>query len=367
MEHERVATVLRELAASPAPSSTVDVRRAAAAGRRRLRVRRMLTSGSAVAGVGVVAVALTQVLGTAPAAGPSVPPPGASASSTVAMPAAAPESFDPLVQYAEFGWVPDGSTGTGINAGRDWLLVSADYPGLPTNGDDDPAPAGVYLMLVTAGHSIDIMQFTEFAIDPGQATPGIATDPVNGRPAEWLDMAGYAEVLRWEYAPGAWAAVRVDRNLPGVDSREVARQVAESVQYGVDRPVKLPFVTTGVPAQLPVAELRLNQFPGGWGAQLSYGSQRTSYGDWPLSVLTIASDRETGDDAVLGDPNTTVDGHPARTSDLLDGGSGLQVFNVDGVNVEILTHSAETTALLPDGLVGLFRAMQFFPNPADWR
>jgi hypothetical protein len=366
MEQETAASLLRDLADSPAPPSTVDVRRAAATGRRRLRVRRMVASGSAVVGVAAVAVGLTQVLGTAPAAGPSPQLPGAVAEPS-ALPDVAPEAFDPLVQYAEFGWVPDGSTGGGINTGRDWLLVSADYPGLATSGNDEPAPAGVYLMLVTAGHGIDVMRFTDFAVDPAQAAPGVATDPVNGRPAEWVDVAGPAEVLRWEYAPGAWAAVRVDRNLPGVDAREVARQVAESVRYGVDRPVKLPFATTGVPAQLPAAELRLSRHTDGWSAQVLYGEQRTSYGDWPLSILAVANDRETGDQAVLGDPNTTVDGHPARTSDLQDGGSGLQVFNVDGVYVEILTHSAEATTLLPDGLVGLFRATTFFPDPADWR
>jgi hypothetical protein len=363
MEHETAASLLRDLADSPAPPSTVDVRRAAATGRRRLRVRRMVASGSAILGVAAVVVGLTHVLGsTAPAAGPSLPLPGAEPST-----GATSEEFDPLVQYAEFGWVPDGSTGTGISAGRDWLLVSAYYPGLATSGDDESALAGVYLMLVTAGHGIDVTQYTDFAVDPAQAAAGVATDPVNGRPAEWVDVPGSAEVLRWEYAPGAWAAVRVDRNLPGVDAREVARQVAESVRYGVDRPVKLPFATTGVPAQLPVAEVEVNQYADGWSARVSYGAQRTSYGDWPLDILTLASDRETGDDAVLGDPNTTVDGHPARTSELQDGGSGLQVFNVDGVYVEILTHSAETTGLLPDGLVGLFRATTFFADPADWR
>jgi hypothetical protein len=80
-----------------------------------------------------------------------------------------------------------------------------------------------------------------------------------------------------------------------------------------------------------------------------------------------ASTATTGDGAVIGDPTTTVDGYPARTSGLLDGGSGLQLYNVNGVYLEMSTHSAATTATLPGGLVGLFRGMEIYPNPDDWR
>jgi hypothetical protein len=70
---------------------------------------------------------------------------------------------------------------------------------------------------------------------------------------------------------------------------------------------------------------------------------------------------------VTGDPNTTVDGHPARTSTGLDGGSGLQLYNVNGVCLEMQTHSPQATTQLPSGLVGLFRSMEVYPDPATWR
>jgi len=52
---------------------------------------------------------------------------------------------------------------------------------------------------------------------------------------------------------------------------------------------------------------------------------------------------------------------------LLDGGSGLQLFNVNGIYLELLTHSAATTTQLQGGLVGLFRSLDLNPDPATWR
>ena len=100
---------------------------------------------------------------------------------------------------------------------------------------------------------------------------------------------------------------------------------------------------------------------------MQYGTERTQYGDWPLTILAFTSTAETGDNSVIGNPNTTVDGHPARTSTGLDGGSGLQLFNVNGVYLEMLTHSPQATAQLPGGLVGLFRSMEIYRDPANWR
>jgi hypothetical protein len=60
-----------------------------------------------------------------------------------------------------------------------------------------------------------------------------------------------------------------------------------------------------------------------------------------------------------------VDGHPAPTGTGLDGGSG-PLFNVNGVYLEMATHSPQTAAQLSGGLVGLFRSMQIYPDPANW-
>lgn len=244
MERLSVSTMLHDLADSPAPPSSVDILRATALGRRRLRVRRWLLGGSAATGVVAVVAIVSLLVGATPAVGPGPGPApvgsggtGELASPVPPMPGAAPEQFDPLVQYAALGWQPDGAVGSSINGGRDWLIVGAEYQGLPTNGDE-PAPAGIYLTLVTAGHGIDLFQ-GDVLVDPAAMLPGAPAEPVNGRRAEWLEGFPLA-ILRWEYAPGAWAAVEVAENLPGVDTREVARRVAENVQYGVNTRVNAP-------------------------------------------------------------------------------------------------------------------------------
>src|SRR6185503_2243103 len=97
--------------------------------------------------------------------------------------------------------------------------------------------------------------------------------------------------------------------------------------------------------------------------QLNYGATATrpASGDWPLTVLASASELTATDDTMLGYPNTTMDGHPAQTLSLSDGGEELRVFNVNGVFVVLQTHSAATTASLEGGLKGLFRAMAVHP------
>ncbi len=77
-----------------------------------------------------------------------------------------------------------------------------------------------------------------------------------------------------------------------------------------------------------------------------------------LTILAFTSTAQTGDDSVIGNPSTTVDGHPARTSTGLDGGSGLQSFNVNGVYVELMTHSPAATSQLAADLVGLLGSMK---------
>jgi hypothetical protein len=148
--------------------------------------------------------------------------------------------------------------------------------------------------------------------------------------------------------------------------KDAARRIASDLRFENTR-VVLPFATTAIPPSLPPAYIRVSQHSGGWSVQADYGTERTQYGDWPLTILAIPSTSETGDGSVIGDPNTTVEGHPARTSTGPDGGSGLQLFNVNGVYLEMLTHSPQATAQLPGGLVALFRSMEIYPDPANWR
>ena len=364
MERSTVHTLLHELAESPAPPSTVDIGRAAAAGRRTVRLRRIFTCGSAAlavaAVVGVMSVVISGGGGVAPG-----PAPIGSASQTTAppdrsMPEQAPTAFDPMVRYADLGWMPSGALDVSFAVTTDSLRLDATYP---ASGKDQ---GYLSVIIVTSGHGVNPAATGSYAVPVESMPAGLETTPVNDRPAQWSSELGEALVLRWEYAPGAWAVVVV-RNLE--DMKDVARQVATEVRFGVDTPVRLPFSTTALPASLPPVDVQVHQSTDGefWSAHVQYGQERSSYGDRPLTIYAMKSSAESGDGAVIGDPTTIVDGHLARPMPGVDGGSGLQLFNVNGVYLELTTHTLQATAQLQGGLVGLFRSMEIYPDPATWR
>ena len=368
-----VNTLLRDLADSPAPPTTVDISRAATAGRRRLQVRRLVAASSAA--LVTVAVLLgigTYVGGTTALPTPPVPAESSPSSSPRPMPGAAPAVFDPMVQYAAFGWVPPGAPITETETARDWMRLGLQYgPGpAPEGSTASPAgdPGSVTLIVSTAGHGVDIGQVGAFAVATDAMPAGTPAETVNGRRAERVMAFGYQPALRWEYAPGAWAVVLV-ANQPSLDPMATARRVAADIHFGVDTAVALPFHPSAIPPSLRPVEVRVSRGDGAhWGVQVNYGADKKLLsGDWPLTILAVASTRETGDGAVIGDPTTTVDGYPARNTPMLDGGAGLQLYNVKGVYLELATHSAATTAQVPGGMVGLFRSIDLNPDPATWR
>lgn len=345
MDDSTVTTLLRELAETPAPPSGVDIARAAAAGRR-MRVRRLLSGGSAAAGVVGVAVAIS-LLGSGL---PSTPSPAT-------MPSDAPMQFDPLVQYAAFGWLPDGYVATTVTNRRDLLVLSVDYAALPI--DDWSTTVTVRLQVAAAGDG---------GIAPFLALPETLASyeqtQVNGRAGWWAENRDFT-YLAWEYAPQTWAYIDVWIHVPGVDTREfvrgLARRVAENVRYGADEPLRLPFATTGLPAQWSLSGVEVHRGDGDWSAWATYDDGATGVRE----VLTIGADsgvRDWGGTGV-GEPNTSIDGQPVRLLTDASGSSILSVYPVEGLFVYLST----TDTALPGGLEAVFQATEFFPDPADWR
>ncbi|HXW45179.1 MAG TPA: hypothetical protein VEL03_10350, partial [Streptosporangiaceae bacterium] len=115
-----------------------------------------------------------------------------------AMPASAPETFNVLVPYAAFGWLPAGYSEANISLSDFGLLNSG-----PTEVDRTAvAASGAMVSLAVDARGVCTGKPDSCA--PG--TPSAKAPDVNGRPAWWtLDGHGIA----WEYAPGAWADVRV--------------------------------------------------------------------------------------------------------------------------------------------------------------
>ncbi|WP_319461920.1 hypothetical protein [Micromonospora sp. RTP1Z1] len=51
----------------------------------------------------------------------------------------------------------------------------------------------------------------------------------------------------------------------------------------------------------------------------------------------------------------------------MDGGASLQIFNVQGMYVEMAAHDKATLRQIGGNLDGLFRGATFHPKIADWR
>ncbi len=100
MTDHDMRTLLHDLADVPEPASTVNIAAARRRGKRRLWVQRAAICATAAAAL-ALAVAVPQALFTTTGSpAPAVP-------GTV-NPTTAPPSFNPLVPYAEFGYIPQG-------------------------------------------------------------------------------------------------------------------------------------------------------------------------------------------------------------------------------------------------------------------
>ncbi len=375
MERSTLHNLLETLAASPQPPTTVDISRAASEGRRTVRLRRLAAAGSAALVTAAIAIVTSVVASGTVAVGPEPQPADSSISVSPPVeppPGEAPKAFDPLVQYADFGWLPEGltyrlthsdPTRLSINVHQSGAIpCSAADPAVPAGCGVDYSPGMVALTVVPAGRTIQ----------PAVASFS-AAEPVNGRPARWADDAESGLSLQWEYAPGAWAEVGLWSVEYAGDARYVARRIAETVRFGIDQRIKLPVQPTGLPATIRIMAVSVSREfaagSSGWSIELQYSNtgERTSLGDWPLSILAYLSSAREGDGNLVGDPTTTLDGYPARRINHRDGGKGLQVFDVDGVFIEMSTHSSAMTQQLGGGLDGLFRGLEINRDPSNWR
>ena len=121
------------------------------------------------------------------------------------MPASAPAMFNVLVPYAAFGWLPAGYSEANIPLSFGDLLNSG-----PTEVDRAAAATNGAMVTLKVYSRAACVTGAVADCPPAKTASGKAPD-VNGRPAFWiLDGQGIA----WEYAPGAWADVRISAGSP---------------------------------------------------------------------------------------------------------------------------------------------------------
>ena len=226
MDEEALRAVLERIAADPEPPARISIDTARRRGRRFLLVRRT----TAVA-AGPLAIALAAgIIVTAPHAlfsrpersVPSAPAKSSAPATTV--PAPAPASFNPLVPYAAFGWLPSGFSEGAVSP----LWTSPFQSGTTslTLGAQDTSGRTLLLTVNTKGGcppgSPDGKSFPGCVTEP--SIPGVSRAPdVSGRLA-WYTQWGSS--ITWEYARGAWATL--DAGIAG----QLLAKPARSAEQG---------------------------------------------------------------------------------------------------------------------------------------
>jgi hypothetical protein len=423
-------TALRELldhAAQDydAPPCQVSVLLARRRGRRRLRLLRMyLPSAAPVAAAIAVALVITLPAGlrhgSAGAPGIELPKPAAPA------PIVAPHSFNPLVPYASFGWLPAGfsdnaaagvsdeSTGTSVTLqalapatdGR-MVVVSVDAASACRLG---PASS-----VSTGAPSIGTLTCRGAADGTGSRSADLVrvAPDVNGRPAYWSLQGG----LEFEYAAGAWAEVLpmanpaicvhcAPNNLAGwsnvgarpartargntvsaqpavpqsAASRSLLLTVASSLRYGDTAPLVFGFKLTGLPAGWNVTDDYY--FAPQAGRLAASGlSAGPAVDPTALGVSIGPAVSPTSAYACKVIPGQTspvlVDGAPALVRDLSEPDKQFQSLcanDIDGVSpyVALDLNAPGSNAPLPGGagissVLTLFQGVRLLgPDPAAW-
>ncbi|MGK5554373.1 hypothetical protein ACSNOI_22445 [Actinomadura kijaniata] len=310
-----VRRIVDEMAREPQPPGGIDLGAAVRAGKRRLLWRR------AVAGGGAMAALVAGVLVWPAAEAERVTPAGPSA----------PTGFDPMVRQLEFGWVPDGLSARGVDNGTRHAAITAGPRPRDARVFEAPTLAVVF---GARGAAIDEAGPRVGApVDGGRGdcpTNDKITERaplVNGGRAVWRSLRApvtgcrpVVSELRWEYAPGAWAAVRLGRTPEGTDRKDAMARIARSVRSGLNTPLRLPFRLAEplIPVRFTTGQAKPN-----WNVQVEYaGRGACSVGARPSAYR----DRH----GETGPADTTFDGRPAHRT-----GHELTVFGVKGLDVSV--------------------------------
>jgi hypothetical protein len=257
MEEDTVRALLTKIADTPEPPPVrIDIEQARRDGRRRQLTARAAIPAAALIAAAValgVIVAVPHALyppeRTRPSAAPSKP--------AGPVPVTAPAQFNPLVPYANFGWLPSGFSQDAVSAR--WSPFQSSPTSLTLGAQD----AGSRTLLLTVNARGACQVSAAGPVDSAaqchivMGEPGASKAPdVNGRPAWYF---GYGDSIAWEYAPSAWAtlgagmdettpASYAQERAPSTQTKALLHQVASQVKFGQQQPIVLPFqMSAGLP------------------------------------------------------------------------------------------------------------------------
>lgn len=324
MTELNVRDLLDTAAAEPPPATQVDIGRAIKTGRGRVTRRRRLA-------IGGVALTVCLVLGGSASLFALDRKPAPEPAATPSPPA----TFDILVPYAAFGWLPAGVPDREVASIPSQLRLEATDLAKPEKSRPN-------VTLRVAPARLD-------APDDDLADAA----PVGGRPALGGGNDIYA-VLRWEYARGAWAEVQVS-GVPATGA--VARKVAENVRFGSAERLRLPFVPPRTVHGQPLMYVSLTRGRADWQGRLTWGEASFS----PRAPLSMSFWPVNGQ---LGGGNTTIDGRRALHKDQPADRQLLMMEEPGWLSLRMTT--GDKTTVPPGGLVDLYRSLTITPDPAKW-
>jgi hypothetical protein len=243
MDEDKLRSALDVIATDAELPTTVDIAAARRRGRRRLLARRVAAPLAAALALVVIVTVPYAISSLQPERNRAVSSPG---------PASPPTRFDPLVPYADFGWLPAGFT---ESVEPESLSVTS-YSSTVQVTRTASASGGRLLKLQV--YALDACQVTNSIsadVALGEAgkcsidVSGSTAVTVSGRPARAYRQGGIA----WEYAPGAWASlvsVELPSGGPAPHALPAAqmRTVAARVTFGQRQPLAFAYRISGVPA-----------------------------------------------------------------------------------------------------------------------
>lgn len=338
MTNNAMRQAMDELLATKQPPD-VDIDSAIAAGRSRIRRNRLWTVAGTVVGVAALIGGTVAVAGSmTPDSSKSNPP-----ASARQLAGSAPTAFDPMVRFADFGWVPDPLVERRIETSYENVHLSAASPVAATSPTGEPqiqTGPGIDVWLFPAG--VDIAAASEFGEIVGDSSDPSAPPARQGsreeaanvgdRPAYWWKLADTDPVLRWEYADGAWAEMQVTGFS---DAADVAYQAAASLKIGSDEKIRVPFIAEGLSSDFQPLEVSyVPASPGSSFGRINYGDTGAPFdpAQTDLTIEVVLSSARDGDGGKIPLANTELNGHPANVFHAPEY-SAVTLFDVAGYRI----------------------------------
>jgi hypothetical protein len=368
MLEQSLQELFERMATAEQPQQRVSIDQAARRGRVRLRRRR---AGAAASAALAVSVALAVAFAVAtPASRPIAPPTrhATPAHYPTQPPWPAGRPFDPDVPYAAFGWLPAGSTVTGM---ADTKLV---YLRAYNKDGDNYVALNVYppRQCTLAHQHLNC-----------EANGGAATDrapDINGHLAYWISGTGYGHQLAFNYAPGGWAFLGYF--LPyGHPDRALAVKIARQVRFGATTRVRFAARLTHMPADWQPYSVSYSVTAGGDQAtfyDVAPITRNKATGDWqyPLDTPELGVAPASRTSTCLIPPagknqgtHEVINGYHVIVVDD-SGGAGHAPFwylcstDADGLNVFIGEEGARPAYTVTDLFARHFTLLG--PDPARW-